>query len=176
MGRWIRLAAAYFKGRFDKKKCQFTDEFSSKMRVWPTDADFRIVNNSVYMVYLECARLEMLVRTGLLMACRENKVVPVIKSGSIQYLRPLKRGDEFVVRSRVIGCTSRYFYVTHELSRDGVVCVSALAIVCFVGKDGLRATSQILKDIGSTSLLSDNHEIIQCSLAFEATQRKGKIA
>ena len=174
MDRWIRLMLAYLGSRSKKGQSQLTDEFLAKMRVWPTDVDLNIVNNSVYMLYLECARLQMLARTGALNVCHKSKLLPIIRAGSIQYLRPLKRGDHFTVKSRVVGCTDEYFYVTHEIVKGERVYVSALAIVGFLGKDGLRKTFTMMSEIGTKSVLTDKHDLVQSWLSFENAQiRRG---
>lgn len=176
MDRWLRLIISFVRSSRPKIDSSITDDFRFAMQVWPTDVDISVVNNSAYLLYFECARIQMLVATGLLALCRKRNLAPIIRSCAIQYIKPLRRGDAFEIRSRVVGCTHSYFYVKHELVRSGTICTTSLAKVGFVGTQGLRDIPSLLHEIGQTGDFETKHDVVQKWADFEEAFRQEGIA
>jgi len=74
--------------------------FEERMKVRDYECDIQgVVNNSVYMNYMEHTRHEFLLKTGLDFAELHNEGIDamVIKA-ELEYKLPLKSGDEFVCK------------------------------------------------------------------------------
>jgi len=78
------------------------EQFMLKMAVRDYECDMQgIVNNAVYQHYLEHARHEFLKTRGLSFAelTRQGIIVVVVRA-EVDYLSPLRSGDEFLVSVR----------------------------------------------------------------------------
>ena len=87
-----------------------------------------IVNNSVYLNYLEHGRHKMIQTKGLdFHALHVEGWDPVVVRAELDYKMSLKSGDLFTIRSRVelLGKLRFIFFQEIIRSRDEVLCVSA---------------------------------------------------
>lgn len=76
-------------------------ELSLKVRDYECDLQ-GVVNNSVYMNYLEHARHEFLKVLGYDFAeLSANNILPMVYKAELEYKSSLKSGDEFTVKIRV---------------------------------------------------------------------------
>ncbi|CAM0914123.1 unnamed protein product [Alopecurus aequalis] len=89
--------------------------FEAQMIVQDCELDkYGVVNNVIYASYIEKAREEMLVSLGISTEC-------IISSGNamaiselnLKYFTPLRRGDKFVVKVRVVMIKGVRIFVEH---------------------------------------------------------------
>lgn len=79
--------------------CQFSLEF--KVRDYECDLQ-GIVNNAVYLNYLEHARHEFLLSRGISFAeLSKNKINLVVIRTELDYVSPLRSGDEFIIEVNI---------------------------------------------------------------------------
>src|SRR5579884_1780374 len=70
--------------------------------VLPTDLDiFRHVNNGIYFSIMDLARVDMIVRSGLLKVMRKARLRPVVAAETIRFRRSLTLFQRFNVETRV---------------------------------------------------------------------------
>lgn len=101
--------------------------FTTPVTVRFRDLDsFGHVNTAVHASYIEEARLEYFAQ---LLDVDLGAVGTVVASLSVDYRRPIERGDELVVETRVseIGTTS--LTLDHELRIDGEVASTATVVL-----------------------------------------------
>ena len=99
--------------------------FEYEMEVRDYELDFQgVVNNSNYQHYLEHARHQFLkTRGGSMSALHDAGVDPMVSKISIEYKRPLRGGDSFVVGVNMLREGAKLVFVQdiHNLANDRLV-------------------------------------------------------
>ena len=108
-----------------------------KMTVRDYECDIQgIVNNSVYQNYLEHARHEFLISTGLCFSeMHEKGIDPVIAKITLEYKQSLRPRDEFTVRTGVRREGRLRFIFDQQIIRAGALILSA-EVVCVTTQNG----------------------------------------
>lgn len=90
-----------------------------KLKVRDYECDMQgVVNNGVYQNYLEHARHEFLLSKGIDFASvTAEGINMVVIRAELDYLKPLKSGDEFEVRSRVLRLSRLKFAFQQNIFR-----------------------------------------------------------
>ena len=93
------------------------DLFLYPMEVRDSECDMEgIVNNSVYMNYLEHARHRFFMTLGVSFAeLTEAGVLPIVVRAEIDYKRPLRSADRFVVSVRMERVSALRFAFVQEI-------------------------------------------------------------
>ncbi len=129
------LATAPFKNRSDP-----LGETVTQWRVMPSDLDlFGHMNNSRYLQLMDYARIDYLIRVGLMPAVLKNKwTVPVVSAG-MNFHRALKPFEEFEIGTRLITYDERWFYIGQTFrtvgESAGTVAAGHVKAV-FLGRQG----------------------------------------
>ena len=90
-----------------------------RVRFAETDAQ-GIVNNGVYLVWFEVARVEYLERhAGGYPALREQGVEALVTEARIRYLEPARFDDRLTIRARCRDVRGARFRFVYEIDRDG---------------------------------------------------------
>lgn len=102
-------------------------ELEFKVRDYECDLQ-GIVNNSVYQNYLEHARHEFLLTLGLnFQELFHQGIVAVVARIDLAYKTPLKSGDHFVVRLRLVHEGLKYiFYQDIYRLPDQKICLKGI--------------------------------------------------
>lgn len=102
-------------------------ELEFKVRDYECDLQ-GIVNNSVYQNYLEHARHEFLLTLGLnFQELFHQGIVAVVARVDLAYKTPLKSGDHFVVRLRLVHEGLKYiFYQDIYRLPDQKICLKGI--------------------------------------------------
>jgi acyl-CoA thioesterase FadM len=136
---WVLLVARF------RPRCDLLGPVRTPFRVVPTDLDvLRHVNNGVYLSFLDIARLDLLIRSGLFRRVRARGWYPVVTSESIRFRRPLTLFEKFHVETRVLGWDDRSVYVDQRFVRRGDVIASALVVGRFLHKGGSLPPERVL--------------------------------
>jgi len=106
-----------------------------------------IVNNSVYLNYLEHARHEFIKSIGLdFQKLLEFGIVAVVAHADLAYKTPLRSGDLFTVKIRVEHSGIKYiFYQDIFRVRDNKLCLKAIITTTSI-INGKLATTDIIVD------------------------------
>jgi 3-oxoacyl-(acyl-carrier-protein) synthase/acyl-CoA thioesterase FadM len=138
------------------------DESVTRWRVWPTDLDaFGHMNNARYLAIMDLARIEFVIRLGLLgLALRERWKVPVV-SAHLDFLGGLRPWQRYTVHTRAEGWDERAFYLRQEfrdaLQPERVLGVGRVRVV-FRGRQGPLRPEEIMRLAGSPALHSPRME------------------
>ena len=106
-----------------------------------------IVNNSVYLNYLEHARHEFIRTIGLtLQKFLDEEIIPVVAHADLSYKTPLKSGESFIVKNRVEHSGLKYiFYRDIFRLSDNKLCLKAVITTTSIVQ-GKLAPSQVIID------------------------------
>jgi len=106
-----------------------------------------IVNNSVYLNYLEHARHEFIRTIGLtLQKFLDEEIIPVVAHADLSYKTPLKSGESFIVKNRVEHSGLKYiFYQDIFRISDNKLCLKAVITTTSIVQ-GKLAPSKIIID------------------------------
>ena len=164
---WFRLLQTFVQSFFSKQTMSLHDKYYLNFKVTPFESDLRFLNNARYLTFMEVARLDMMIKSGIFKKVIKDGWVPLVASQSIRYKRPLRRWDNFQVESQVVDGDSHSFYIEHRFRAKGVTV--ALGFVrAVILKRGKRLT---LDEIGikiGRKPFSSRHSSIQNSYkAFE---------
>jgi hypothetical protein len=115
MTRWLRFVLTFLRALF-RPKAQLQEEQTLQFWTWVTEADLSYINNSSLLVYFELGRIDFLCRSGLVYWCVKSKIFPVIASGHLNFLRPLKRFQKLELRSRIVFWDENWIWMEQNLS------------------------------------------------------------
>lgn len=125
------------------------DEVHEDFRVGVSDIDLNLhLNNAKYLQYMDLARLEHLVSTGLLYRLMRSKTNPIVSSTEISYVRELRTFQPFNVSARMLGYDERYFYYEQRFTSGGRLCTHAFLRLACVHQGKGRPVAEIRDALG----------------------------
>lgn len=102
------------------------DEVTQEFRVGLTDIDLNLhLNNAKYLKYMDLARLEHLLCTGILGKYLRARTNAVIANTEISYIRELRTWQKFTVSARLAGWDEKYIYIEQRFHSEGRLCTHA---------------------------------------------------
>lgn len=109
----------------DAKTRKYIFELPIKVRDYEVDAE-GIVNNAVYLHYLEHTRHEFCEWAGLTFRqMHESGIDPVLRSVNIEYLHPLSLGDSMISRLGIMRRGPLFVFIQDIFTPDGLPVVRA---------------------------------------------------
>ncbi len=106
-------------------------------RVWFTDLDvFRHMNNGIYLVIMDLARLDLMIRSGLWQKLKANGWYPVVVAETVQFRRSLNLFERFEIETRVLGWDDKAILLEQRFVRGEEVVAHALVRARFLKKSG----------------------------------------
>lgn len=144
----LRFLRVYTR-RNDTPTHQAFDEVHEGFRVGLTDIDLNLhLNNAKYLRFMDLARLEHLVSTGLLYRFFRTKTNPIVANTEIAYVRELRTFQRFTVSARLIGYDERYFYYEQRFVSDGKLCTHAFLRLACVREGKGRPIAEVREALG----------------------------
>lgn len=152
-----------------------TDTVTTRHRVRLRDLDLNWhVNNARYLSYLDRARLEHSIRTGVfgVFRRRQNFLVANI---AISYYRSLLPRQRFVIDTRIVGWDDRYYYIEHAFRVGETVYTQALARMAFTGEGRRLDPRAILEPLNHDAPSPPLPMSVQRWLAMLTATLEGKV-
>jgi acyl-CoA thioesterase FadM len=120
-----------------------------RLRVWLTDLDvFMHMNNGRYLSLMDLGRIDFLVRIGFWREARRRRWYPIVRSGLINYRRPLTLFESYELRTKLIGWDERWFYMEQQFIRNGVIAAAATMKTMIRNAAGAISTADALAALG----------------------------
>ena len=113
--------------------------FETRLRVRFAETDAQgIVNNGVYLVWFEVARVEYLERyAGGYPALREQGVEALVTEARVRYVEPARFDDRLTIRASCRDVRAARFRFVYEIDRDGTrIAEGETAHACIVAATG----------------------------------------
>jgi len=95
-------------------------------RVWFTDIDVSIMNHAAIMTVLECARIDIMVRSNFFKVASKNKWYFPSQAISAQYYRPLKIFQKAEVLTKISYVDEKWIYVEQKIIRDEKIVAACI--------------------------------------------------
>ena len=148
MNLFFRLLRVRLLSRF-RPRCSVLGPVRTPFRVLPTDLDvLRHVNNGVYLSLMDLARVDLMIRSGLLGPLRERGWYPVVAAETIRFRRSLELFQRFAVETRVVGWDERVFFVHQRFLRGDDVVAAAFVAARFLRRGGTVPPAEVLELAG----------------------------
>ncbi|MFP5441081.1 MAG: acyl-CoA thioesterase [Gammaproteobacteria bacterium] len=114
-------------------------------RVGLTDIDLNLhLNNARYLKYLDRARVEHMLATGLLWKMIRSRTRSVVANTEISYIRELRTWQPFTVSVRIAGWDEKYFYFEQRFESEGRLCTHAFMRLVHLEKGKGISSAQAL--------------------------------
>lgn len=128
---WLLLTARF------QPKVPIMGPCRTKFRVWPTDLDvMRHLNNGQYLTLCDVARMDLLIRSGLLTKIKDFAPLAVVAAETIQFSRSLEPFQAFEIETRPLGWDEKLLYIQQQFIRQGQVMATAVVSLRFVKRKG----------------------------------------
>jgi acyl-CoA thioesterase FadM len=124
-----RTLLVILRARLHKHRRPLAANAISRIRVTtlPTDIDLlRHMNNGRYLSLFDLGRWDLLIRTGLADATRQQGWYPVVSNETITFRKSLNLWQPFVIETRFIGHDDRAFFLEHRAVVDGEIYARAI--------------------------------------------------
>ncbi len=142
---WLLLST--FSG---PKNQPLLESYVRTYRVWITDQDmFLHMTNSRYLSFSDLGRLNLLIRTGLAKALKQNRWRLEICGQTRTITRMLKTPQAFEMACDLEGWTGHYLAFRHQFRRGEKLHAEVNTLMRVVAADGTPiATEKVLQVIG----------------------------
>lgn len=92
---------------------------ATRMRVMPHDLDANLhLNNGRYLQWADLARIEWVLRTGILAAVLRQGWKPVLGAATVQFRRELRLWDRAILSTSLAGWDDRWVFLEHRIDTD----------------------------------------------------------
>ncbi|MEM9573089.1 MAG: thioesterase family protein [Pseudomonadota bacterium] len=147
MNLFFRRLWVIFLATFASKSAPLDHTFVRTYRVWLTDQDmFMHMTNSRYLSFSDLARLNLLLRSGMMKVLRRNKWKLEICAQTRTITRMLKTPNAFQMSCEVQGWSDKHIAFNHEFKRRGRVHASVNTLMRVTDADGNEVAPQRLID------------------------------
>jgi acyl-CoA thioesterase FadM len=119
-------------------------------RVWFTDLDVLLhMNNGTYFSIMDLARVDLMIRAGMIGRIRKQGWYPVVVAETIQLRRSLNLLQRFDIETRVCGWDDKAIVLEQQFIRRGEVVAHALVRTRFLSKQGGSVTpAELMQMLG----------------------------
>ncbi|MFY9713875.1 MAG: acyl-CoA thioesterase [Microbacterium sp.] len=118
---------------------------SIRLTTLPTDIDIlRHMNNGRYLSLFDLGRWDLLIRTGLFDAMKEQGWYAVVSSETITFRRSLELWQRFEIQSRFIGHDEKALFMEHRAVVDGEIYARAIVRARMLRRTGGTVSNEEL--------------------------------
>ncbi len=147
MTNWLRFLLTVCKAFF-QKKLKWNDEVVQEFRVWFSEADMAIMNNSRYLNFQELSKIRQMIGLGIFGKIVKLKWTPLASVHIIRYKKALKRFEKFTLRSNLIYWDDKFVYQHYIFEKDKKLMASLVVKACFGRKGGVVPIADFFKLMG----------------------------
>lgn len=116
-----------------------------RLTTLPTDIDIlRHMNNGRYLSLFDLGRWDLLIRTGLFGAMKDQGWYAVVSSETITFRKSLQLWQRFEVQSRFIGHDEKALFMEHRAVVDGEVYARAIVRARMLRRTGGTVSNEEL--------------------------------
>jgi acyl-CoA thioesterase FadM len=130
----IRILYVIFR-YFIARNTGSTKQSSLWFFVWPLDCVIKLMGNDRYHAFMDCGRIELLLRHLTWPFICKNKIHPAVYSCHIIHRKPLKLFCSFNLRTRMVHCDNKFFWIEHQFYQKGEVVALAISKNCLTSKN-----------------------------------------
>ena len=146
MNLFLRLLLLFLTAPF-RPRCDLLGPSRKRFIVWPPDLDVLFhVNNGVYLSMLDVARVDLMLRSGMVSELKRRGWYPVVAAETIRFRRSLQLFQAFEVETTVIGWDEKAFVIQHRFTRGEVLVAEAVVRSRFLKRGGGTVSSRELLD------------------------------
>lgn len=151
---WLQWLLAFTLKSKGRPQLGVDEVARTSFRVLPTDIDLLgHMNNGRYPSYMDLARVDMTVRTGMQAVLERAGVYAVVGQSSMVYRRSLDLWQRFDIETAVLGADERAIYLTQRFVVDGEVCARGVVQGRFIQKGvGTLRTARLLEILAEGGL------------------------
>lgn len=170
------IRSAYLSKKQGKKqspKIDFLATVKRPFRVGLRDIDFNIhINNARYLVFMEKARWDHSVQTGIFNTLFKNKINFIVAGIEIGYIREIRLFTRFNVETTYLGWDEKYFYMEQRCVVKGKLHGYALIKSAFTQKGKVITPEQVMEYIPSENRPENLPEHMQIWKDLAAAKRR----
>ncbi len=145
---FIRLAVVGAAAR-RKPPLAVEDVATLRLTCWPWDLDmFAEMNNGRVLTLYDLGRLDHGVRVGLTAEARRRRWGFAVGGASVRYRRRVRAFDRISLRTQVLGCDARWFYVHQAMIVRGEAASAGLMRLAVTDRDGIVPPKRVLSAMG----------------------------
>ena len=138
-----------------------------RMRVWPADLDINLhLTNSRYLALMDLGRIELMLRTGMMLKVMKRRWLPVVSIASIRFRREISPFERFTLHTRILGWDEKWFYMEQRFETTRGVAAIGIVKGLFRGPNG-NVPSQALIDLVEYEDVAEKSEFLKTLDAFE---------
>ncbi|MGZ3650991.1 MAG: thioesterase family protein [Bdellovibrionota bacterium] len=126
-------------------------EYRGEYRVWPTEAEWRVVENARYGYFLVLERFRFVFCSVLWKICLRRGWTAVMGTQIYKVKRPLHRWQKFSVITKPLCWDDKWFYFEQRIESSEKLVCSAVISCIFLAKDRKIPTAEILQLTGVTA-------------------------
>lgn len=116
-----------------------------RLTTLPTDIDIlRHMNNGRYLSLFDLGRWDLLIRTGLFGAMKDQGWYAVVSSETVTFRKSLELWQRFEVQSRFIGHDEKALFMEHRAVVDGEVYARAIVRARMLRRTGGTVSNEEL--------------------------------
>ena len=144
MSLFLRLLLLFFSTPF-RDRCPALGPARKSLRVWPPDLDVLLhVNNGVYLSMLDVARVDLMLRSGMVSVLKQHGWYPVVAAETIRFRRSLQLFQAFEIETTIMGWDEKAFILQHRFTRGETLIAEAVVRWRFLKRKGGTVSSREL--------------------------------
>lgn len=144
----VRLALILV-GATRRSRLGLLDVSGISMRVWPNDLDIQMhMNNGRYLSLMDLGRIDLLIRSGFFREARRRGWFPLVGAATIEYRRPLRVFERYILTTKLLGWDDRWFYLEQRFVRNEKPVAIATVKAMIRSASGAVPTADAVNAIG----------------------------
>jgi len=151
----FRLTYVFIISLFREKLPVGKSQSLLKLITLPNDLDLNMhMNNGRFLTICDLNRMDMFFRTGLAKVMLQKRWIPMVTEHTMVYMRPLKVFERFTVTASLTHWDDKYFYMTHEFSKNNKMVATGTSKGLVRSKKGTISPEEVIKAVNISRQLT----------------------